>query len=140
MTLQEEVFAAAAFVWSVVASGKGSRYPKRVGEDLGQERMCSMQARVTTFQVSPDHADEVVGYFGGDTTTDALQGRPGFKQALMLIDRSSGQGMTVTVWETERDLEASAEVARTIFEGIADRIQGTPSRMTYDVGALLEPR
>lgn len=81
-----------------------------------------MFARVSTYTGEPD---ELVRGF--ESATADLQQIDGFSQAYFCIDRASGKGLTITVWDDEQALEASADRARQL------RAQATePSGATID--------
>jgi len=61
-----------------------------------------MYARVTTTQFSPYRLDEAISIIR-DHTVPAAQKQTGFKGYLLLIDRSTGKGITITLWEGEED-------------------------------------
>ena len=61
-----------------------------------------MYARVTTTQFSPYRLEEAVGILR-ENTLPAAQKQTGFKGYIMLVDRSSGKGITITLWEEEAD-------------------------------------
>lgn len=66
-----------------------------------------MYARCTTMQGAPETVDEAIRY-----TQEKIVpiGReiPGFQGLLAFVDRDSGKGMTITLWDSE---EARAESA-----------------------------
>ena len=59
-----------------------------------------MYARVTTTQFSPYRLDEGIT-IAREHTLPAVQRQAGFKGYLMLVDRSTGKGITITLWEGE---------------------------------------
>ena len=63
-----------------------------------------MYARVTTTQFSPYRLDEAI-HIVRENTLPAAQQQTGFKGYLMLVDRSTGKGITITLWEEESDRE-----------------------------------
>jgi hypothetical protein len=63
-----------------------------------------MYARVTTTQFSPYRLDEAI-HIVKEHTLPAAQQQSGFKGYLMLVDRSTGKGITITLWEEEEDRE-----------------------------------
>jgi len=65
-----------------------------------------MYARITTTQFSPYRLDEAIG-IARDHTLPAAQQQAGFKGFLMLVDRSTGKGLTITLWEGEEDRQVS---------------------------------
>ena len=65
-----------------------------------------MYARVTTTQFSPYRLDEAI-QIAREHTVPAAQQQDGFKGYLMLVDRSTGKGITITLWEEEADREVT---------------------------------
>jgi heme-degrading monooxygenase HmoA len=81
-----------------------------------------MFARVSTYTGEPD---ELIRGF--DRARSDLRQIEGFSQAYFCIDRSGGKGMSITLWDDEQALEASAEKAQQL------RAQATePSGATID--------
>lgn len=81
-----------------------------------------MFARVSTYTGGPD---ELVRGF--ESARRDLEQIDGFAQAYFCVDRASGTGLTITLWNDEQALEASAERARQL------RTQATqPSGATID--------
>ena len=66
-----------------------------------------MYARVTTTQFSPYRLDEAI-HIAREQIVPAAQQQTGFKGFLMLVDRSSGKGITITLWEGEEDRDVTA--------------------------------
>jgi heme-degrading monooxygenase HmoA len=62
-----------------------------------------MYARVTTFPIQPGNLDEVIRLF----ESLAPKSEQGFVSGLLLTDRAANKAITVTVWETLADLNAS---------------------------------
>ena len=65
-----------------------------------------MYARVTTTQFSPYRLDEAI-HIAREQTLPAARQQAGFKGYLMLVDRSTGKGITITLWEGEDDREVT---------------------------------
>ncbi len=65
-----------------------------------------MYARLTTTQFSPYRLDEAIG-ITRDHTLPAAQQQTGFQGCLMLVDRSTGKGITITLWEEEADRQVT---------------------------------
>jgi heme-degrading monooxygenase HmoA len=81
-----------------------------------------MFARVATYK---GDADELVKGF--DAARAPLEQIDGFSHAYFCVDREHGRALTITLWETEQALEASAEQAHKL------RTQATePSGATTD--------
>ncbi len=66
-----------------------------------------MYARVTTTQYSPYRLEEGIS-IAKEHTLPAAQQQTGFKGYLMLVDRSTGKGITITLWEEEADREITS--------------------------------
>jgi len=67
-----------------------------------------MFARVTTTQFSPYRVDEAI-QIAREHTVPAAQQQAGFKGYLMLVGRSTGKGITITLWEGEEDREITGQ-------------------------------
>jgi heme-degrading monooxygenase HmoA len=87
-----------------------------------------MFARVATYN---GDADELVKGF--DAARAPLEQIDGFSHAYFCVDRDHSRALTITLWETEEALEASAERAHQL------RTQATePSGATTDSVAQFE--
>jgi heme-degrading monooxygenase HmoA len=64
-----------------------------------------MRARVVTLKVSPLDMDEVVRIYR-DSVLPTAKPQPGFEGALLLTDRDSGVGVSISLWKTEAEKEA----------------------------------
>ena len=81
-----------------------------------------MFARATTIQASAETADAGIQQY-----RDALsrfREIPGNKGALLLIDRNSGRGIGVTLWESEQAMTESREQADQLRQRAAQQAQG----------------
>ena len=91
-----------------------------------------MFARVTTTkgQVTKDEAVRVVR----NRVLPAADNLPGFKGGLWLIDEKGGKGLTITLFETEEALRASAEAAdRLRKEAVGELGASVSSVESYEV-------
>jgi len=71
-----------------------------------------MFARVSTFQGTAEGVAQSL-----TRTTDVLEraeALAGFKGMYYLVDRESGKAMSMTLWESESDLQAGVEAANQI--------------------------
>ena len=59
-----------------------------------------MFARVTVVQGSPDKIEAGVESFNNQVLP-AVKGVEGYRAAFLLVDRATGKGMGITLWETE---------------------------------------
>ena len=69
-----------------------------------------MHARVSTYQGSPDQIDEGVRY-AREIIVPRAQEMDGFQGVYFLVDRQSGKGLSITLWESEEVMRASEEAA-----------------------------
>ncbi len=64
-----------------------------------------MNARVTNIRVSPNMKAEVVAVARG--LAPILRSQGGFEGLQVLIDPNEGEGIIISMWETEADAQAS---------------------------------
>jgi len=96
-----------------------------------------MHARVTKLEGSPDHLDAAIKLVK-ETIVPAAKKLQGFKGGYWLVDRASGKGFSVTLFESEAALKASEDAAAQL------RSQASPlTKITgverYEVVAQVEP-
>ena len=65
-----------------------------------------MRARVATARILPGLADELAKRLN-EQAIPAYQAQPGFAGAMVLIDRESQKAISLTLWHTQGDLDAS---------------------------------
>jgi len=65
-----------------------------------------MFARLTIVQVKAGAMDEVLKIYG-DHVVPSAKGQKGYKGILMLTDRKTGKGISITLWENEQDAVAN---------------------------------
>ncbi|MDQ3931390.1 MAG: antibiotic biosynthesis monooxygenase [Actinomycetota bacterium] len=94
-----------------------------------------MHARVTRFQVSPDRLDEVNDYFQ-ETVLPRARPLRGFKGAVALADRESGNVFSFTLWESEDVMQASENAAEGIRGQASTDLGFTPTVERYEVAAF----
>jgi len=82
-----------------------------------------MYARVTTIQGPPASVDESIIVTREKALPQARQIQ-GFKGALSLVDRTTGKGLTITLWESEESLRTSDEAASQIRSDAVSAISG----------------
>lgn len=70
-----------------------------------------MYARVTLTEGSPEGIDGGIRFME-ETIAPEARKMAGFKGSCLLVDRKTGKQMGITLWESESDLEASAEDAK----------------------------
>jgi len=92
--------------------------------DLGDRVVCSskpeevalMYVRVTRVQSPPDAIEKGIAYFK-ETVVPAVKAAPGNAGAVLLVNRKTGAGVGITMWETAQALNASEQL------GITSRTQ-----------------
>ena len=95
-----------------------------------------MYARVTAVQGSADKVDEGIASFKSQVLP-AVKGVDGYKGALMLVDRSSGKGLGITLWESEDARRRGGETVAKARESTIQAMGGTvPPVDEYEVGAF----
>jgi heme-degrading monooxygenase HmoA len=77
-----------------------------------------MYARVTTTHMSPAKTDEAIQLWR-DSVMPAAKRQKGFKSARLLVDRKTGKGLSVVMWETSADALATGESSAYLKEQLA---------------------
>ena len=96
-----------------------------------------MHARVTRYEGSPDQVDAAIKLVK-ETIAPAAQRLQGFKGGYWLLDRPSGKGFSVTLFESEAALKASENSAAQLRSQASSVAQITGIE-TYEVVAQVEP-
>ena len=81
-----------------------------------------MWARISRYQFPPDETDEAVRRF--EQAVAAIASRPGLRRTDVYVNRDSGAGISVTLWESREALKASEEAANALRSGIALDLTG----------------
>ena len=98
-----------------------------------------MHARVTLVQGAPEKADDGISQFK-ELAVPLIKDAAGFKGALLLADRQSGKGLSITLWETEDDMKATEEAVRGAREETARSMGGqAPVVESYEVAVYEMP-
>ena len=71
-----------------------------------------MHARISHVAGTPENADQGIESFRS-TTLPELKSQQGNRGAILLIDRASGKGMAITLWEDEAAMQSSENWANT---------------------------
>jgi heme-degrading monooxygenase HmoA len=92
-----------------------------------------MFARVTTTQGAPEQYDQTVRYIQ-EQVLPMLQQMPGIKGAYVLADRQTGKGLSITLWESEEAMNASAQAANQVrAQGVAGTASTVEGVQGYEV-------
>jgi heme-degrading monooxygenase HmoA len=84
-----------------------------------------MYARVNRFQDDPQNLDDAERY-AETKIVPQLDSVPGFLGLLSMVDRSNGQSLAITFWETEDAMRATEQTANRLRDEIK---QGTGSEI-----------
>ena len=82
-----------------------------------------MHARTGRISFSPEQADAVVSHVR-DTIVPKYERSDGFKGFTLLLDRSGGQGIGISFWESEEAMRATDELGDQAREGAAEAGSG----------------
>ena len=77
-----------------------------------------MHARVSHYDVAGGRADDAIKAL--EDARDAIQQMQGFQRAMLLVDRGGGKAITITFWDSEDSLRATAEQANQVRQQAAD--------------------
>ncbi|MCI0693053.1 antibiotic biosynthesis monooxygenase [candidate division KSB1 bacterium] len=93
-----------------------------------------MYTRVVVVQVKPDKMDEVLSIWR-DSVLPVVKQLQGFKNALLLTNRETGKGISLTLWETEADMKAveSSGVFQQMLAKFTPLFAGQPVLEHYEV-------
>jgi heme-degrading monooxygenase HmoA len=91
-----------------------------------------MHARATTLRVGQNVAEEAIGQYRQSLAT--FREMNGNRGAFLLVDRTSGRGLGVTLWESEEAMVNSREQADEIRRRAAEQAKGEiESVVEYEV-------
>ena len=96
-----------------------------------------MHARVTKFEGSPDQLDAAIKLVE-ETIVPAAKKLQGFKGGYWLVDRATGKGFSVTLFESEAALKASEDAAAQLRSQASSLTKSTGVER-YEVVAQVEP-
>jgi heme-degrading monooxygenase HmoA len=81
-----------------------------------------MWVRVSRYQFPAVEIEKVIAAF--NEAMETFSKEPGLRRADVLVNRKSGAGITITMWESEAALEASEEEADRLRSEIALELIG----------------
>ena len=79
-----------------------------------------MYARVATFQSDPDKVDDAISLIRDMVTGEAPDGLEGARM-LMLVDRGSGKGLGVTLFDSEEAMRRGDQALDAMDPGATER-------------------
>lgn len=93
-----------------------------------------MHARVTTLSGPADGVDVGIENFRANVVPFV---REQGKGALLLVDRDSGEAVSITLWEDEEAMRASDESANALRASVADQMGAAqPTVARYEVAVF----
>src|SRR5918912_3033434 len=92
-----------------------------------------MFARVSTYEGATGQAEDVRQAVEG--MAEQVRANAGFQRGYFLLDRSSGKALSITLWESEQALQASASAVNPLRTQLAQALgsSGQPGVSTYEV-------
>ena len=95
-----------------------------------------MIARVTSAQVPPERIDEFARWW--QDAVGGLKGQvQGFQSAYLLVDRQSGRGQGVALWESREALDAAVPRINQVLQQAAQFLSGPPQIEELEVVAQI---
>jgi heme-degrading monooxygenase HmoA len=83
-----------------------------------------MHARIGRISFTPDQADDVAAHVR-ENVVPKFEGTDGFKGFTLLLDRSGGEGVGISFWETEEAMRATDELGDEARRGAAEAGSGS---------------
>jgi hypothetical protein len=80
-----------------------------------------VHARHVTVKGSPDKVDEAIRSVR-EQVLPVLQGCDGFKGQLLLVDRTKGEAVGISLWDTEENMNASEAKVSQARQATADQV------------------
>ena len=98
-----------------------------------------MFARVTVVEGSADKVDSGIESFKTGVVP-AIKGVDGYRGALLLVNRSNGKGIGMTLWDTEDARARGAEAVEQARQATLEQMGGgAPPADEYEVGVIDMP-
>lgn len=93
-----------------------------------------MYAGVTNLQVDTDKMDELQAFYR-DTIVPPVGQQPGLQGVLLLTDRSTGNSISVGLWDTEAQAVAyrTGGMFQNNVAALGDMRKSSPARALYEV-------
>ena len=99
-----------------------------------------MHVRAVTVQIQPRKTQEAIDVYNA-SVVPAAKSQKGFQGAYLMTDASSGKGLSITVWESEADMEAgeSSGYYQEQIGKFGSIFAGPPSREHYELSVEAGP-
>jgi heme-degrading monooxygenase HmoA len=88
-------------------------------------------ARVLTIEGKPEKIDDGIRYFWGEVIPSA-QKLSGYEDGYLMVDRKSGKMISVVMWDSLKDIEATSDTAN---QKLAERVKiaGANKKPKYEI-------
>jgi heme-degrading monooxygenase HmoA len=83
-----------------------------------------MHARIGRISFSPDKADDVTSHVE-ENIVPRYEDADGFKGFTLMLDKSGGQGVGITFWESEEAMHATDDLGDQARQGAAEAGSGS---------------
>jgi heme-degrading monooxygenase HmoA len=95
-----------------------------------------MHARVTTLSIQPGKVADATRIYN-ESVVPVIKASSGNRGVLLLIDSSTGKGISITLWNSEADGQAydSSGTYRELVSKVSPLFSAPPSLATYEVAA-----
>ncbi len=97
-----------------------------------------MFARATTFFASPERVEDGIRNFR-DQVLPVAEVERGFRGGYLLVDHKSGRMLSITLWDSERDLQDSEPTAATLRMQTAETIGAAAIPMVEPYEVAVQP-
>ena len=99
-----------------------------------------MHVRAVTVHIQPGKTQEAIDVYK-DSVVPAAKAQKGFQGAYLMTDASSGKGLSITVWESQADMEAgeSSGYYQEQIEKFGGIFAGPPAREHYELSVDSSP-
>jgi heme-degrading monooxygenase HmoA len=99
----------------------------------------TMYSRVTTVHGDPAKADDAIQAFR-DRALPVVREAAGFKGSILLVDRTTGVGLGISLWESEEAMQATESAVSAIRDANAAAMGAdAPSVDRYEVAVFETP-
>lgn len=90
-----------------------------------------MFARVLTIEGKPEKVEDGIRYFWGEVIPSA-QKLSGYEDGYILVDRKTGKLISVVMWDSLKDIEATSDTAN---QKLSERVKisGATKKPKYEI-------
>jgi len=97
-----------------------------------------MHVRAVTGQIQPGKMQEAIDIYK-DSLVPATKAQKGFQGAYLMTDASSGKALSISVWESEADMEAGQSNAQEQIGKFRAVFSEPPTTEHYDLSVEAGP-